>query len=292
MSLPLQSIPSADDPLSRLITGGLLWTAQRSSHASYTFDESTNAGSVISFGIPEIDEALPHRGIQRGAIHELFYNDPLQPFSFPSCIPALLSHNAHLSITTQRSWSREIGSGGIGNEENPPLYTVWIGKQCWPTPATLSLLAAEPSPSSSLIDSSLFIDPPDDKLTLWALETALRSPSIHLVVAACPRVSLVTTKRLSLAAQNNGTTALLLRNIRDIAAPSCAATKWLISPTPSPYETPLWNLSLNKIKGNATRSSSWLVGIYEENSNVSLRVFPQVVDRGHEEEAASKKYGT
>lgn len=282
MSLPLPSIPSADSSLSHLVTRGLLWTAQQSPDTHYTFDESTSAQSVISFGIPEIDGALPHRGIQREAIHELFYNDPLQPFSFPSCIPALLSHNAHRAVTTHNSW----------DGETLPLHTVWIGKQCWPTPSTFSLLAAESSPSSSLIDSSLFIDPPDDKLTLWALETALRSPSIHLVVAACPRVSLVTTKRLSLAAQNNGTTALLLRNIRDIAAPSCAATRWLITPTPSPYETPLWDLSLNKIKGNATPSSAWLVGIYEEDSNVSLRVFPRVVDRGHEEEAACKKYGT
>lgn len=281
-----------------LFERGLVWRHGEEPYSLYRFGNAQE-GASIPFAVPEIDEALPQQGLQRGALHEFFYNDPLMPEAFPSAIPALLAHNAFCNVTQQDSaWrassSLHTESLYSGSLHSIPLHTiVWIGRGAWPTPYSISQIAsATTSSPDTLIKASLFIDPPNDKLKLWAIETALRSRAVNLVVAECPRISLTTTKRLSLAAQSNGTTALLLRNIRDSAKPSCATTRWIITPTPSSHETPLWDLSLLKIKGNALRSSSWLVGIDGTSSNVSMRVFPRVVDRSHEESDTLKRYGT
>ena len=281
-----------------LFERGLVWRQGEEPCSLYRFGNAQE-GSAIPFAIPEIDEALPQQGLQRGALHEFFYNDPLMPEAFPSAIQALLAHNAFCNFAHQDSaWrdSSSLHTGYLhaGSLHAIPLHAiVWIGRSAWPTPYSISQIAsATTSSPDALIKASLFIDPPNDKLKLWTIETALRSRAVNLVVAECPRISLTTTKRLSLAAQNNGTTALLLRNIRDSVKPSCATTRWIITPTPSSHETPLWDLSLLKIKGNALRSSSWLVGIDGTSSNVSMRVFPRVVDRSHEESNTLKRYGT
>jgi protein ImuA len=278
-----ESIHQPLDAMQALVARGLVWSDGGEPCTLYRFGGNSSS-SAIPFAIPEIDHALPHQGLQRGALHEFFYNDPLMPKAFPSSIPALLAQSALRTAAAQENAWRASGS----------LFTIaWIGRSAWPTPYSISQIASSAELSSdALIKASLFIDPPNDKLTLWAIETALRSLAVNLVVAQCPRISLTTTKRLSLAAQNNGTTALLLRNIRDSGAPSCAATKWMVTPTPSSHETPLWDLSLLKIKGNALQSTSWLVGIDGTTSNVSMRVFPRVVDRSHEENDTLKRYGT
>ncbi len=269
--------------MQNLVEQGLVWRQGDEPCTLYRFGDAQE-GATIPFAIPEIDDALPQHGLQRGALHEFFYNDPLMPEAFPSAIPALLAHNAFCGATQQDTAWRD----------STPLRTImWIGRGAWPTPYSLSQIAsATHSSPDALIKASLFIDPPNDKLKLWAIETALRSLAVNLVVAECPRISLTTTKRLSLAAKNNGTTALLLRNIRDSRAASCATTRWVVTPAPSSHETPLWDLSLLKIKGNTLRSSSWLVGIDGTSSNVSMRVFPRVVDRSHEESDTLKRYGT
>lgn len=267
--------------LSSLLDRGLLWNGE--GVTATTFEEPCATSKALPFGLPEIDDSLPLQGLQRGAIHEMFYNDPLQPLSLPRCIPARLASNAHNAlVTTQRSWDRAT----------PLARIIWIGKRCWPTPYAMSLVTDESHAASTLVSDSLFIDPPNEKLTLWAIETALRSPAVDLVIAACPRISLVTTKRLSIAAHTHGATALLLRHADDASMPSCAATKWLVTPTPSPLDIPAWELSLTKIKGNSVDTASWLIGLYEENSNVSLRVLPRMVDSGHEEKAPRERYGT
>ena len=280
---PMQTSQEPIHAMQSLLEQGLVWSEGHEPCSIYRFG-APQSESTIPFTIPEIDGALPSRGLQRGALHEFFYNDPLMPNVFPSAIPALLAQSAFCSAATQEnSW----------RASSPSFAIVWIGKSAWPTPYSISQIATstEISPDA-LMRASLFIDPPNEKLTLWAIETALRSHAVNLVVAHCPRISLTTTKRFSLAAKNNGTTAILLRNISDSAAPSCAATRWIVTPTPSSHEAPLWDLSLLKIKGGALSSSSWLVGIDGTSSNVSMRVFPRVVDRPHEENDALKRYGT
>jgi len=265
-----------------LSTRGLVWSGSGRT-STPTFDDFAPYAAAIPLGIPEIDQALPGGGLQRGSIHEFFYNDPLQPRAIPTSLTSVIAHNAHKLLTTQ----------GVWDEAARPRSTLWIGKRSWPTPYTLVGMSQDrASATSSLLHSALFIDTTNDRMTLWALETALRSPAAHVVIADCPRLSLTATKRLLLAARERGTTALLIRNSKDSKYPSCATTRWALSPTPSLYDTPLWELSLLKIRGAALRSSSWIIGINEHASSLSLRVFPRVVDRCHQEETTRDKYGT
>jgi protein ImuA len=265
-----------------LSTQGLVWAGSGRPSVA-TFDDRARQGDAIPLGIPEIDQALPGGGLQRGSIHEFFYNDPLQPCAFPTSLTSAIAHSAHELIANQQSW----------NEAVHPRSTLWIGKRSWPTPYTLVQAAKDHgSATSPLLHSALFIDTINDRMTLWALETALRSPAVHVVIADCPRLSLTATKKLLLAARQNGATALLIRNSKDSAFPSCAHTRWALSPTPSSYDTPLWELSLLKIRGAALQSSSWLIGINEHESSLSLRLFPRVVDRCHEAKTTQQEYGT
>ena len=63
---------------------------------------------------------------------------------------------------------------------------------------------------------------------LWALEEALRSPGLAAALAEVDRLSLTQSRRLQLAAEAKGVTALLLRPPGAGATPSAAATRWRI----------------------------------------------------------------
>lgn len=214
--------------------------------------QASTALPPIQFGIPEIDSALPSNGLQRGAIHEIFYHDPLLPKSVAKTIPAILAYNA------QRSALQSLG----------PSRVVWIGRDCWLNPVALAALSAKSEEcrstqqsdlANSLFKNSLFIDPPNEVTTLWAIDTALRSAGIDLVIAAIPKVSRVTTQRLSLSARRYSTTALLLRSYQELLSPSAAASRWVLSPTQSNKGSICWNLSLAKLKGGLSIKGNWII---------------------------------
>ena len=58
---------------------------------------------------------------------------------------------------------------------------------------------------------------------LWALEEALRSPGLVAALAEVDRLSLIQSRRLQLAAETRGVSALLLRPLAAGASPSVAA---------------------------------------------------------------------
>ena len=68
---------------------------------------------------------------------------------------------------------------------------------------------------------------------LWALEEALRSPGLAAALAEVDQLSLTQSRRLQLAAEAKGVTALLLRPPGAGATPSAAATRWQIEAAPS-----------------------------------------------------------
>lgn len=210
---------------------------------------SQSTSDPIPFGITAIDSSLPCKGLQRAALHEFFYNDPLEPYAVASTIPALLAYNSHASRIS------------LAHRSTLPRI-LWIGKRSWPSPPALAALSSlHNSHSQSLFEHSIFIDPQNDTTTLWAIDLALRSCAVDLVVAACPSISRTTTQRLSLAAQKYGTTALLLRTYNSHTTPSCAASRWIVTPTPTTYCTPSWKLSLAKLRGGLLVRGEWLVHI-------------------------------
>jgi hypothetical protein len=263
-----------------LISQGVVWRGDTASGRHHRAPQNT-PHTAISFNAPEIDSQLPAGGLACSAIHELFYHNSTHTHPLPLSLPIFFVARAIDSYSSMpsSSWDRP-------NAQAFPFFILWIGKRCWPTPFSIP---------SRYLSSCIFINPPTEKLTLWSIETALRSSAVKLVISDCPRISLTTTRRFSHAAKTHGTTALLLRQHKDLDLPSSSTTKWLVSPTPSVYPFPLWKLSLEKIKGAAPSITSWIIGLendYEGREAISLRVFPPMVDRGYQEEPTLERFGT
>lgn len=141
--------------------------------------------------------------------------------------------------------------------EISPGRICWIGRACWPYPR---LLFDDRPGESRLYTDSVFIDPPDLQSRLWAIDLALRTPGVSIVIADGSGLSMAATRRLQLAAASraagtqraasegarregsggvNGTAGspsrgsgaawcMLVRPPHELTQLSAAATRWLI----------------------------------------------------------------
>lgn len=88
--------------------------------------------------------------------------------------------------------------------------------------------------SPDLLARSLFIDPPDDAVRLWAIDLALRCPALAAVVADGRGLTMPASRRLQLAAEKSasgvggGPLVLLARPPSERGVPSVAGTRWLV----------------------------------------------------------------
>jgi protein ImuA len=270
--------------LNELISEGIVWQGESTPvdnlWETCSQPPQRQRAEAIPFKVEEIDGALSVGGLACGALHEFYYRDPSRNVGTSVAIPTLLARNAIDAYYTSPTSAWDKAASGA-----PPFFIAWIGRRSWPTPFSLP---------QRLLSSCLFIDPPNDKLTLWAIETALRSPLIKLVIADSPRLPLKTTRRLSLRAHTNGTTAILMRSLQDLSMPSSSTTKWVLSPLPSSGIHPTWNLTLERSKGGAVPNTSWAIALendYEDRETLSLRILPRVVDTDHEERFKVQRFG-
>ena len=281
-----------------LFDNGMLWFADprgkegldfscNSSRKSW-LNEASGAEDllVVHTGVNEIDEALPAGGFTNNAIHEFFpagwkKGSSSEAEVQPACLlPAILAAEA---------WRMKGGAGQI----------VWIGKSCWPSPFLLEKLnrhVAKNSPAASslerqdkdLLASCLFTDPPDKKLKLWAIETALRSKGVAAVVAGCETLRFTLSRRFTLAAETGGTLGLFIRPPRDRSTASAALTRWQIRPAPSPGTFPRFELEIFKCKGRQPSVNSWVIEA-NDGQGISLHIPSDVVNR-HAEAAQERSF--
>src|SRR5262249_52229824 len=118
----------------------------------------------------------------------------------------------------------------------------WIGRKCWPTFQLLQALGA-----SAWLKDSLFLDPATDKERLWVIGEALRCPGIHLVIADGCRMNHTASRRLQLAAEKNNALGFLARPMCEQAEPSCAHTRWEVSPCSK--DVPGWSIRQLSCRG-------------------------------------------
>lgn len=99
-----------------------------------------------------------------------------------------------------------------------------------------------------------------DEEVLAVMEDALRHGGLAAVVGEVGRAAMAATRRLQLAAEEGGTTALMLRlwrkgNEDPLCVPSAAVTRWRIAcapSTPLPVEgigRPRWHVDLTRQRG-------------------------------------------
>jgi protein ImuA len=220
---------------------------------------------VLPFGAAAIDDALPGGGLVLGAVHEIAgaggdEEDGAAAAGFAAGILARLGTGPVLWCLAR-----------------PDLYGPGLQAHGL-DPARLVLVAAGR----------------DDEI-LWAVEEGLRggpAAGLAAVVGEIGRLPMVAGRRLQLAAEHSGVTALVLRRWRsgDAAAaerdrPSAALTRWRIGALPSadiagmpgiahgssPWAEgprPRWRVELRRVRGGAP--AIWDTEVADATGHVSL----------------------
>lgn len=189
---------------------------------------------VLPFGIDEVDARLAGGGLARAALHEAAAasSDPGDDAAATLFLAALAAR-----------LSRAEGRGQV-------LWTL----------ARRDLFAPGLAGAGLTPDRVLYAECRSDAEVLAVMEDGLRHGGLAAVVGEIGRADMASARRLQLAAEDKGTTALLLRRWRKtgsdpLAAPSSAVTRWQIGCVPSaplPFEglgRACWRVALARQRG-------------------------------------------
>jgi protein ImuA len=197
---------------------------------------------VLPFGCPALDAALPGGGLARGALHEILgagsdEEDAAASAAFAACILARLA-----------------GEGAV-------LWCLATGDLYGAGLAACGLDVADLVLARGRSDADI----------LWAMEEGLRAPGLAAVIGEVSALDATASRRLQLAAEASGVTALALRRWRTGAAaarhrvlPTAAATRWRVAAAPSRPEEGepgvgriRWRLDLLRCRGGVP--AAWLI---------------------------------
>jgi protein ImuA len=214
----------------------------------------------VSTGLPAIDALLLEGGLLTGALHEV------EAGSAPSGRVAAhdgaaLGFAAHLmgcfAMVTPGTllWCRRP-SGVFDAPPYAPALAAWFD------PARLLVVTAR-----------------RDEDVFWAMEEGLRCPGIAVVLGETRATDATAGRRLSLAAEKSGVSALLLRP-QPAPPQSVCVTRWRIASAPSRSTPGLhdvgaarWRLELRRNRFGAPSVAeipSWLVEWNDETHNLSV----------------------
>ncbi len=178
-------------------------------------------------GIKALDNALPPNGLMLGALHEASGTTGADEPSAAAFLAVLLHR---LSRRTGRDTVLvcESDASRFGRLHG------WGWRDLGGDPAALLIVRAR-----------------HDKEVLWVMEEGLRSGALAAVFAEIRSTGFTMTRRLSLAAQEGMTPALLLR-CDGLVPASTAATRWQVAALPSSGDSldirapgaPRWHLEL------------------------------------------------
>jgi hypothetical protein len=272
---------------------------------------------VLPFGVAAIDQALPGGGLALGAVHEILgaggdEEDGAAAAGFAASI--LARHSPHpasasrvlrdtpsalLSMTdvvhginevrhpeeaAKRPSRRTHNADPINSRLSQSSRDVGAGPVLWclrrPDLYGPGLMAYGLDPARLVLASA----PRDDEI-LWAIEEGLRTPGLAAVVGEIGRLPMVASRRLQLAAERSGVTALLLRRWRngeEAAAererPSAALTRWRVVQLPSRdideprlrhlIGRPRWRVELLRCRGGVP--AQWDVEVADATGHVCL----------------------
>src|SRR5271167_4133060 len=152
---------------------------------------AATAHGVLPFGITAIDRALPGGGLARGALHEIL---GMGGDEEDGALAAAFATGIVGRLVAQRSLMSEA-------------MVLW----CLPH---IDLYG--PGLTAHGLDPArlVLVRAPRDAELLWAMEEGLRAAGIVAVVGEVGALAAVASRRLQLAAERSGITALLLRRWR------------------------------------------------------------------------------
>ncbi|MGG5809076.1 ImuA family protein [Falsiroseomonas sp. CW058] len=176
-----------------------------------------------------IDPALPGGGLARAGLHEVLAGDPGAAAGFCAMV--------------------------LGRTAGPVL---WIAPEAEAWPSGLGRFGLPPA-QLVLVRAAQGAD------ALWAMEEALRCPTIGGALLMLRDIDTAAARRLQLAAGTGGALGLLLRPDGDAPAAGTALTSWRVSALPSQgagagaLGDPRWQLDLLRCRGGAARgwATTW-----------------------------------
>ena len=213
------------------------------------------------FGIAEIDDHLPKTGLASNRLHEIA---PACAPDMPAAIGFAVSLAVRRSLTHQAPilWlSANRRMGEFGRPYGHGFKSLGLARQKWLTAR---------------------LHKPADML--WALEQALRAKALSLIIADAPALAadLSLSRRLSLAAAEGGTPAILLCE-HGFTGATATASRWQVKSIPSqpPQYDPLspgapsWALSLTRCRSG--KPGEWHVEWHHATHHFHLvsRLQPQ-----------------
>ncbi len=168
-----------------------------------------DAGGTVTLGIADIDQHLPWGGLPRGALHEVIAEDPGAGVGFAAVLAARLA-----------AWKTKSGADGM---------VLWCeGART----LDAGILYAPGLKRFGLVPERVIcVRVRADRDALWALEEGLGG-GLAAVVGEVGAVTLTEGRRLQLAAEMAGVTALLLRPPAAAAVPAAALTRWRLGTLP------------------------------------------------------------
>lgn len=196
---------------------------------------------VTALGIAEIDQSLPWKGLPGGCLHEVagLPNDGAA-LGFTAWLTSLLGTRGWVL------WCRSERRGAeTGQLYGPALAQFGIDMR-----------------------RLLFVKAATSKDLLWAMEEGLRARRFAAVIGEGASPNLIQTRRLQLAAETGGATALMIlpSNAGGISA---AMTRWAVRADVA--ETPAqvrWHLQLARCRGGA--HGAWHVEWNDETLRLGL----------------------
>jgi protein ImuA len=203
----------------------------------------------LPFGIAAVDDHLPGGGLARGALHEVVEAGPAAEFA----------------------GSATLFTAGIAARLRGPVLWCLTRRDLFAPGLALAGLAP---------GRVIYAEAGRDRDVLPLVEEGLREHGLAAVVGEVTRLNLIASRRLQLAAEASGVTALLLRRWwtvaeRDVAAlPSAAVTRWRIAPAPSePVPAPglgraQWQVDLVRCRGSAPHS--WILEACDAKGRLAL----------------------
>ncbi|MCC7428115.1 MAG: damage-inducible protein [Alphaproteobacteria bacterium] len=175
--------------------------------------------AVLPFGVAAIDRHLPGGGLALGRLHEIAGGD----------------------ATTTDGAAATLFAAGILARLGGPVLWILAGHDLFAPALAQVGLAPE---------RVIYVEAGEEKTVLLALEEGLRHAGLAGVVGEAARLPMKASRRLQLAAEGSGVTALVLRRFGQSSAsgtsangddgasgellqPSAATTRWRISALPS-----------------------------------------------------------
>jgi len=209
---------------------------------------SRTAG-FLPFGIPVLDEHLPGGGLARGALHEMI----------------------EAGIASEFAGSATLFVAGVAARLPGPV--LWCLNR-------RDLFAPSLASAGLHPDRVIYAEAFRERDILPSMEEGLREKGLAAVVGEVTRLGLTASRRLQLAAEASGVTALALRRWWTMAEkelthrPTAAVTRWRISPftsqaPPAPgLGRAQWHVELLRCRGG--EAHSWIVEACDAKGRLAL----------------------